>query len=113
MRRVNRHELHAKLAKLKDTLLARHKEGVSIVLLADEYDIKYFTLASWMRYWETGKGKLRDINGVPYRRKWSKEFLARQKYNNEVNAGPNGIKYIKGGQGYYEKIIHQICCGSV
>jgi len=97
----------------KNEILRDRDAGMTYKTLAYKYGISSRSIYKRIKHWQYQRDNniidnKPERTGNKNREEFSKEFLARQKYNNEVNK--KHIKYVKGSySGEYSKIIHSIC----
>jgi len=96
---LNKNSIGLRIQKEKDNIIAMYNKGAILQDIADEYNVVVSTIHRHLREWgEPVKRKVykKRVKGIKkYKRKFSKELLAKLMENTAINNNSKHYKHFK------------------
>ena len=111
---MNKNIIGATIKADKDKIVKLYQEGMLIHDIADKYNVTITTIGKYLRGWgiklKKGDYASKVKKQKRFKRRFSEELKAKQKYNADVNANSKRVKYITDYNQLQEdeRLIHSI-----
>jgi len=96
---MNKNAIYLRITQEKDNIIAMYNKGAILQDIADEYNVAVSTIHRHLRLWGVTvkrKAYKRRVKGIiKYKRKFSKEFLAKQILNTAINNNNKNFKHFE------------------